>query len=144
MRPIAAALSVVPLLAACTQPTPQDRQAALQPLVGQSETDLVRRMGVPTRSVDVDGHRFLAYLQRDVTVLPGLGLVAAVLGRLVVSRPRRRAGSRRPRLRNDIRDYRRQGAVVPVARQRMRLTNCCYIATIWTCICVSSETQFLQ
>ena len=73
MRPIVAVLFALPLLAACQQPTMQDRQAALQPLVGQSESDLVRRMGVPTRSFDADGHRFLAYLQRDVTVLPGQG-----------------------------------------------------------------------
>ena len=73
MRPIVAALFVLPLLAACTRPPPMTRQEELQPLVGQSETDLVRRMGIPTRSFDVDGHRFLAYLERQVTVLPGQG-----------------------------------------------------------------------
>ena len=73
MRPIVSALFILPLLAACAQPAPQNRQAELQPLIGQSEVDLVRRMGVPTRSFDVEGHHFLAYLERDVTVLPGSG-----------------------------------------------------------------------
>ncbi len=73
MRLIVAALITLPLLAACTQPPPPNRQAELQPLVGQTETDLVRHMGVPTRSFDVEGHHFLQYLERDVTVLPGQG-----------------------------------------------------------------------
>jgi hypothetical protein len=73
MRPTVAVLSALPLLAACTQPPPPDRQAALQPLVGQSETDLVRHMGVPTRRFAIEGHHFLAYLERTVTVLPGQG-----------------------------------------------------------------------
>ena len=73
MRPMIAVLLALPLLAACTQPPPPDRQAQLQPLVGQTETDVVRQMGIPARSFDVNGHRFLAYLDRSVTVVPGQG-----------------------------------------------------------------------
>jgi len=72
MRTIVAALIVLPLLAGCTAP-PEQQQANFQPLVGRSEADLVRQLGVPTRTVETDGHRFLAYLSRNVTVLPGSG-----------------------------------------------------------------------
>jgi hypothetical protein len=74
MRPLVAALIAVPLLAGCATPEPQaDRQAALGKLVGQSEADLVRQMGIPTRSFDTDGHRFLAYLERHVDITPATG-----------------------------------------------------------------------
>jgi hypothetical protein len=39
--------------------------------VGQSEADLVRQLGVPSRSYDVDGQRFLAYTERRLDVTPG-------------------------------------------------------------------------
>jgi hypothetical protein len=74
MRLIAAALLfALPFVSACTTPPPENRQAMLQPLVGQSETEVVRQLGVPTRSFEADGHRFLAYMQRSVTVQPGTG-----------------------------------------------------------------------
>jgi len=73
MRPLFAALITVPLLAGCNTPTPPDRQAALDQLVGQSEADVVRQMGIPTRAFETDGHRFLAYLERRVDVTPGTG-----------------------------------------------------------------------
>ena len=67
LAPAAAALA----LAACqTGPSPQ-RIAFLNTLIGRSETDLVRTLGVPNRSVETGGHKFLAYRQQDVTVLPG-------------------------------------------------------------------------
>ena len=38
-------------------------------------------MGVPTRSFAVDGHRFLAYLERRVDITPGTGPWAPFWGR---------------------------------------------------------------
>ena len=77
MRPLLVALIAAPLLTACAAPTPPvDRQAAATGMVGQSEADLVRQMGVPTRSFDTDGHRFVAYLERRVNVTPGSGVWA--------------------------------------------------------------------
>ena len=38
-----------------------DRQAYLNQLVGQPETELVRQLGVPTRTFETAGHKFLAY-----------------------------------------------------------------------------------
>ena len=48
-----------------------ERQAALAPLVGRSEADLVRSLGVPQRTFDADGHRFLAYVDTQTAVIPG-------------------------------------------------------------------------
>jgi hypothetical protein len=64
------------LLAACT-PSPSPRRiAAMQAFVGQSEVTVVQAMGVPTRSFEADGHRFLAYDERRVVLMtpaPGPG-----------------------------------------------------------------------
>lgn len=48
-----------------------ERQAYLTTLIGLSEADLVRTIGVPTRSVDAGGHRFLAYRESSIEVIPG-------------------------------------------------------------------------
>jgi hypothetical protein len=64
-------LAVLLLLSACAGGLAA-RRAALAPLVGQSEADLVRALGVPTRSFDSGGHRFLEYEARDVSIIPGL------------------------------------------------------------------------
>ncbi len=45
--------------------------AALNPLVGQPEQMLLLTMGVPTRSYDADGVKFLAYDERRVDIIPG-------------------------------------------------------------------------
>ena len=50
------------MLAGCVNELAQ-RQAFLATLIGKSETDLVRTMGVPTGSFETGGHRFLAYLE---------------------------------------------------------------------------------
>jgi hypothetical protein len=60
-------------LAGCVSHSLERRQAELAPLVGQSEADLVRRLGVPSRTIDADGRRFLAYRQQRADVLPGSG-----------------------------------------------------------------------
>ncbi|MBU6498555.1 MAG: hypothetical protein KGJ41_00535 [Rhodospirillales bacterium] len=48
------------------------RQADLARFVGQSETTLVQELGVPTRSFESGGHRFLAYVEQRTDVLPGV------------------------------------------------------------------------
>ena len=57
------------LLAACA--TGPDRATVLNGLVGQDETSLVRQLGVPTRTADTPGHRFLAYTERRADYIPG-------------------------------------------------------------------------
>jgi hypothetical protein len=52
-------LATALLLAACSNGA--DRTAFLNTLVGQSQSELVRRIGVPTRSFVADGRTFLAY-----------------------------------------------------------------------------------
>ncbi len=47
------------------------RQAKLQQLVGRSETELVEAMGVPTRTIETGGTKFLAYEERQVEIVPG-------------------------------------------------------------------------
>jgi hypothetical protein len=60
MRRLAIALPL--LLAACAQgPTLTER---LNPLIGQSEGELVAALGVPVRTYDVEGRRFLQFEQR--------------------------------------------------------------------------------
>ncbi|MEJ0047197.1 MAG: hypothetical protein WDN04_14605 [Rhodospirillales bacterium] len=44
---------------------------ALNALEGKPETDLVRAMGVPTRTYDTGGHRFLAYSRSKLETIPG-------------------------------------------------------------------------
>ncbi len=63
-------LLVLPLLlAACaTGPSLQER---LAPFVGRSEGDLVAALGVPTRTYQADGRKFLQYEQRWTQVVPG-------------------------------------------------------------------------
>ncbi len=48
----------------------QRRQAALAVWVGQSEADLVRRFGVPARTYEAAGRRFLAYDEGSTQIVP--------------------------------------------------------------------------
>ncbi len=57
-----AAFALAALLAACTD-TIAARQAALAPYIGKPEQDLVRDLGVPSRSIETGGHRYLAYTE---------------------------------------------------------------------------------
>lgn len=60
------------LLAACAPAF--DRPAFLASLVGQPDTEVVRRLGVPSRTYDADGHRFLAYAEHRSEILStGIG-----------------------------------------------------------------------
>ena len=53
-------LAGLALLAGCAYPNPQ-HVAALNALVGKSEADVVRSYGVPVRSVETGGSKFIAY-----------------------------------------------------------------------------------
>jgi hypothetical protein len=54
-------------LAACADNAMREararRQAFLAGLVGQTEADAIRALGLPQQTYEVDGHRFLAYNQ---------------------------------------------------------------------------------
>ncbi len=47
------------------------RQAQLNQWVGRPETDLVGTMGVPTRTYEAGGMKFLTYDDRRVEIVPG-------------------------------------------------------------------------
>lgn len=57
-------------LAGCAYPNPQ-HVAALNALVGKSETDLIRAYGVPNRTFATGGHTFLAYDRSRIETIPG-------------------------------------------------------------------------
>ncbi|MDQ2801201.1 MAG: hypothetical protein M3Y41_00410 [Pseudomonadota bacterium] len=56
-------------LTACVN-TGADRRAYLTTLIGQPETTVIQQLGVPSRTFETDGHRFLAYDERRVDVIP--------------------------------------------------------------------------
>jgi hypothetical protein len=67
---------LVLMLACCALPaacadTDAARMAALNRLVGQPEQTLLQTMGVPTRSYDADGTKYLAYDESRVDIIPG-------------------------------------------------------------------------
>ncbi len=63
----------VSMLAACAPAF--NRPAFLASLVGQPEAEVVRRLGVPSRTFETGGHRFLAYAEhRSEVVSFGLGV----------------------------------------------------------------------
>ena len=59
------------LLAACAVNNGEERRAYLTSLVGAPEAELVRQLGVPTRSYETTGRKFVAYDERRVDVIPG-------------------------------------------------------------------------
>ncbi len=65
-------LVLVTVLAACT-PASQRQELAnrLSVFVGRGEADLVREMGVPSRTYETGGARFLAYASTSTVVYPG-------------------------------------------------------------------------
>ena len=50
------------------------RPAHLNSLIGAPETDVVRQLGVPTRTFQAGGHTFLAYEQRSAAIYPTTSL----------------------------------------------------------------------
>ncbi len=59
------------VLGACANQALEARRAQLAALVGQSEIELVRQMGVPTRTLTLNGEKFLAYDDRRIEFVPG-------------------------------------------------------------------------
>jgi hypothetical protein len=75
-------LGALALLAGCAYPSPQHVQA-LNSMVGKPEVDVVRTYGVPNRTIDTSGHRFLAYSESRIDSLgyPGWGYGGCGWGR---------------------------------------------------------------
>jgi hypothetical protein len=67
MRNLTLALCLV--LAACA--SGPDRRQVLASLVGQPDTEVVRQFGVPTRTYETGGRKFIAYDERRTDLLPG-------------------------------------------------------------------------
>jgi hypothetical protein len=65
-----AVLLFVLLAAGCTNQLAV-RQAQLQQLVGRPEMDLIQVMGVPTRTYETGGTKFLSYEERQTEFIPG-------------------------------------------------------------------------
>jgi hypothetical protein len=65
------ALVATLFLAGCAAQRLAEREAYLGQFIGQSEADLVRQAGVPTRAVDAGGRRFVVYEERRVDFVPG-------------------------------------------------------------------------
>jgi hypothetical protein len=64
-----AALVSTPVVAGCVNVLAQ-RQAYLNTLVGQPEAVLVQQMGVPARTYETGGVKYLAYDERRVDIVP--------------------------------------------------------------------------
>jgi hypothetical protein len=65
-----ATLLAVAALEGCTDQLAQ-RQAYLNQFVGQPESALVQQMGVPTRSYETGGVKYLAYDEHRIDYVPG-------------------------------------------------------------------------
>jgi hypothetical protein len=63
-------LVLLMLLAGCVNQLAA-RQAFLNQFIGQPESTLVQQMGVPTRSIETDGVKYLAYTESRTDVIPG-------------------------------------------------------------------------
>jgi hypothetical protein len=64
------------LLAGCAYPSPA-HVAALNALVGKSEADLLRAYGVPNRTYDTNGLRFVTYSVSRIESYGGYGFAPA-------------------------------------------------------------------
>ena len=66
----AAILAGVLALSACAYPNPQ-HVAELNGLIGKPEADLIRTEGVPVRTYQAGGSKFLAYSRSRIESIPG-------------------------------------------------------------------------
>ena len=66
MRAVALSLFLL-LLAGCTNNAIAEREAFLAQFVGQTEDDVVRQFGVPARTIETGGNRFLAFVERRLS-----------------------------------------------------------------------------
>ena len=69
MRVVVLLLTLV-LIASCGDPGAA-RRAYLQQFIGQPDGVLVASLGVPTRTYESDGVRYLAYDETRIDILPG-------------------------------------------------------------------------
>lgn len=67
MRPL---VLITLLLLACCSNRPQ-REAVLNGMIGMPEADLVRQWGVPSRTLETGGRRFLAYREERTSLVGG-------------------------------------------------------------------------
>lgn len=72
MRAAAAFVAFGLLLAGCTDAGRAQHVAQMNHYLGMSETELIRARGVPARTVQTDGHRFLAYETSQIDIWPPL------------------------------------------------------------------------
>lgn len=79
MRALHATLLILPILAACT--LAPDRRVVLNALMGQPETEAIRQLGVPDRSFESGGRRFLAFVDRSAESFGGGGFVGGYASR---------------------------------------------------------------
>jgi hypothetical protein len=63
-------LAAVGLIAGCVNQVAV-RQAQLAQWVGRPEVELVQAMGVPTRTYETGGMKFLSYQEQRVEIVPG-------------------------------------------------------------------------
>ncbi|MFC4170145.1 hypothetical protein [Teichococcus aestuarii] len=70
MRRLIPSLALPVLLAACAAPGPTLEQR-LATFINRSEGDLVAQLGVPVRSYETEGRRFLQFEQRQTVMVPG-------------------------------------------------------------------------
>ena len=66
-------LALAACCAGCARQGPSALDVKLASMVGQSETALVRQLGVPNRTLETGGHRFVAYVERRQSLVPGGG-----------------------------------------------------------------------
>jgi hypothetical protein len=59
-------------LSGCVAGGPSEREIMLGQLIGRPESQAVRQLGVPSRSFETDGKRFLAYTEDRLDVMPGM------------------------------------------------------------------------
>ncbi|PHK93351.1 hypothetical protein CR162_19000 [Pseudoroseomonas rhizosphaerae] len=70
MRRILPALLLPALLAGCAAPGPTLEQR-LSTFINRSEAELVARLGVPVRTYETGGRRFLQFEERQTVLVPG-------------------------------------------------------------------------
>lgn len=107
------------------------RQARLAQLVGHSEGELVQQMGVPNRTYETEGVKYLAYDDSRTQVLSPPPAYPYGPGILVMVRRWLAAPGREHSVRDDLYHRAGHGAFIYAARQRLRLrVLCCIFATI--------------
>lgn len=70
-RPLAMLALSLGILTGCARATPEAFNARMASFVGRPEADLVATLGVPARTHEADGRRFLQYEDRRLVTYPG-------------------------------------------------------------------------